>query len=95
MLYDAVRVPGGSEPLGMAELDEVQRFIAEAFRHGEAIGGAGDAAEPLPPGVEGSRVVVVGSDVQAFVDEFTYAIGQHRFPEREGARGGIGGGRRG
>jgi catalase len=92
VIYDAVCVPGGSEHvLALAELDEVARFIAEAFRHGKAIGVAGDAAELLAAGIEGAGVVVGGSDVQKFVDEFTTAIGQHRFPEREGARGGIGG----
>jgi catalase len=90
VLYDAVCVPGGAEHVrALAQLDEVGRFIEEAFRHGKAIGVAGDAVELLPPGCEGRGVVVGGSDVQQFVDDFTAAIGQHRFSEREGTRGGI------
>ncbi|MBV9577545.1 MAG: catalase, partial [Chloroflexi bacterium] len=96
VLYDAVCVPDGSEHVAaLAELDEVQRFLLEAFKHGKAIGVGRQAAELLPPGVEGPGVVIGDSDVDAFVTEFVAAIGEHRFPQREGARGGIGGRRRG
>ncbi|MBV9329755.1 MAG: catalase [Chloroflexi bacterium] len=95
-IYDAVCVPGGARHVAaLAELDEVQRFLTEAFKHGKPIGVVGEAAELLPPGVEGPGVVIGDSDVDAFTTEFVAAIGEHRFPQREGARGGIGGRRRG
>jgi catalase len=92
VLYDAVYVPGGADHVaGLAELNEVGVFLQEAFRHGKAIGVAAEAAELLPPGAEGSPGIVVGRSAgDAFAAEFAAAIGQHRFPEREGARGGVG-----
>ena len=78
-----------------ARLDEVGRFIAEAFKHGKAIGMTGEAAQ-LMPADAGAAGVVTGdaSSLGTFVEQFTQAIGQHRFVEREGARGGIGASRR-
>jgi catalase len=92
VLYDAVYVPGGAANVEtLSQLDEVSRFIEEAFKHGKPIAASGEAAQLLPwdgstPGV----VIGDGSDVTAFAEELLAAIGQHRFPEREGARGGIG-----
>ena len=95
MLYDAVCIPGGAEHVeALAELDEVQRFLTEAFKHGKAIGVMGEAAEVLPPSVEGPGVIRGDTDAQSFATQFIAAIGEHRFPMREGARGGIGGRRR-
>ncbi len=95
VLYDAVCVPGGADHVvGLAELDEVERFLAEAFRHGKAIGVLGDAIDLLPPGTDGAGVITGGTDAHAFIQEFVAAIGEHRFPERAGARGGSGGPRR-
>jgi catalase len=93
VLYDAVYVPGGAASVDMlGELDEVGRFLAEAFKHGKAIGASSEGTRLLPaqPGTPG---VVVGEDgdMEAFVEAFIAAIGEHRFPQREGARGGIGG----
>jgi catalase len=99
VLYDAVYVPGGAvHVIALAELDEVGRFLAEAFRHGKPIGFSGEAVDlmaVLPgrnrqaaalPGV----VTAPGGDMAGFVTEFKAAMAQHRFPEREGARGGSG-----
>jgi catalase len=92
VLYDAVYVPGGAANVEtLSQLDEVSRFIEEAFKHGKPIAASGEAAQLFPwdgstPGV----VIGDGSDVTGFAEELLAAIGQHRFPEREGARGGIG-----
>jgi catalase len=92
VLYDAVCVPGGADHVAeLAELDEVGRFLLESFKHGKSIGVVGEAAQLLPAGVGGPGVVIGdAANVQSFVDAFVEAIGEHRFPEREGARGGIG-----
>lgn len=96
VLYDAVCVPGGADHVAaLAELDEVGRFLLESFKHGKSVAVVGEAAQLLPPGVEGPGVVIDdGADIQSCVDAFIAAIGNHRFPEREGARGGIGATRR-
>jgi catalase len=92
VLYDAVFVPGGAAHVAaLAELDEVSRFLTEAFKHGKSIGVVAEAAELLPVEVQGPGVVVgQPAALGTFVTEFVAAIGNHRFPEREGARGGIG-----
>jgi catalase len=88
VLYDAVFVPGGAEHVQMLmQLDEVGRFLAEAYKHGKSIGLLGEASQLLPNGTDVPGVVT-GDD--GFVERFIQAIGEHRFPEREGARGGIG-----
>jgi catalase len=89
--YDAVYLPGGKASVDLlGELDEVDTFLAEAFRHGKAIGATGEGARLLParPGTPG---VVTGDaeSMDVFVAEFIAAIGEHRFPQRERARGGI------
>ncbi|MBV9897058.1 MAG: catalase [Chloroflexi bacterium] len=95
VLYDAVCIPGGAEHVqALSELDEVDVFLCEAFRHGKPIGVVAEAQELLPPNVKGPGVIVGGSDLAGFVEQFVAAIGQHRFPEREGARGGVGNSRR-
>jgi catalase len=96
VLYDAVYVPGGSASVdALGELDEVSRFVSEAFKHGKAIGASGEGARLLPaqPGTPG-LVIGEASTMAAFVEEFIAAIGEHRFPQREGTRGGIGTSRR-
>jgi catalase len=87
VLYDAVLVPGGAAHVeALLELDEVERFLAEAFKHGKVIGAFGEARQLLPAYLSGPGVIVG----DAFTEEFIAALGEHRFPEREGARGGIG-----
>jgi catalase len=86
VLYDAVCIPDGAEHVAaLAQLDAVRQFVAEAFRHGKTIGVVGEAAQLLPAGVEGEGVIA-GAAGDAFVQQFVDALGQHRFPSREGAR---------
>jgi hypothetical protein len=86
-----VLVPGGAAHVeALGGLDEVERFLTEAFKHGKVIGVLGEAFQLLPPAVSGSGVIV--SDT--FTDAFIVALGEHRFPDREGPRGGMGGRRR-
>jgi catalase len=96
VLYDAVCIPGGVDHVAtLSELDEVRRFVQEAFKHGKTIGVIGEAAQLLPSSVEGAGVIVGdASKASDFVEKFVQAVGQHRFPEREGQRGGIGAPRR-
>jgi catalase len=92
VLYDAVFVPGGGAHVQtLSELDEVGRFLAEAFKHGKSIGVLDEAAQLLPADAQGPGVVTgAASTVETFVEQFLQAIGEHRFPQREGTRGGIG-----
>jgi catalase len=97
VLYDAVYVPGGPASVELlGQMDEVRRFIVEAFKHGKPVGATGEAVQLLPAEVSGPGVVTAsdGSDPATFAEQFAAAIGEHRFPEREGARGGIGARRR-
>jgi catalase len=109
VLYDAVYVPGGRASVdALMRLDEVPRFLSEAYRHGKLIGLSGAAAEFLrvatadaisPDGAGkqadsstalGVLVSLDGADFAGFAQQFIEALARHRFPEREGARGGIG-----
>jgi catalase len=113
--YDAVFVPGGAASVeALRQMPEVGVFLAEALRHGKAVGVTGEAVQLLAdalgrePGAKrdgndgaaaaGSLGIIAaadGSNLAAFVDQFSSAIAQHRFPEREGERGGIGASRNG
>jgi len=108
--YDAVFVPGGAASVeALRQLPEVAQFVAEALRHGKAIGMTGEAVQLLADvlasdpsakrngndgsGANSSLGIIASADASnltAFVEQFVAAIAQHRFPEREGARGGIG-----
>ncbi|MBV9355210.1 MAG: catalase, partial [Chloroflexi bacterium] len=97
---------GAASVAALREMDEALRFLSEAYRHGKVIGLTGEATELLPavaPGDgradgkalsagDGTGVVTRsdGADLDAFLREFVAALAQHRFPEREGARGGVG-----
>jgi catalase len=91
-----VYIPGGAAHVEqLSELDEVGRFIAEAFKHGKPIGMTGEAVQLMPADADAPGLVRGdASSLGTFVEQFTQAIGQHRFAEREGARGGIGASRR-
>jgi catalase len=95
--YDAVFIPDGAEHVkALSEMDEAARFLQESFKHGKAIGVMGGAVQLLTPDIAGPGVVVgEGKNASSAVSDFVTAIGAHRFPEREGARGGIGKGRSG
>jgi catalase len=107
--YDAVYVPGGQPSVDvLRQLDDVGRFLAEAIRHGKAVGVTGEAVQLLSdvlgrdasaerngtPGTDKSGAGIIASaataNLEPFVDQFVFAIAQHRFPEREGSQSGIG-----
>jgi catalase len=111
VLYDAVYIPGGRANVDtLQQLDEVGRFLREAYAHGKVIGLTGEAVELLPAVApsdgllagDGQRaqqqpLAMMGvlaqpdaSALDSFAQQFIQAIAQHRFPEREGARGGVG-----
>jgi catalase len=113
--YDAVFVPGGAASVeALRQMPEVAVFLAEAIRHGKAVGVIGEAVQLLSDalgrgvgatgngddgsGGDGSLGIIAsadGSNLAAFVEQFVSAIAQHRFPQREGSRGGIGASRNG
>jgi catalase len=104
VLYDAVYVPGGAEHVqALLAQDEVVHFVSEALKHGKALGFTGEGVQMLAEvvGHNGRRngdaatpagVVTAesGANMTGFLKQFTAAIAQHRFPEREGSRGGAG-----
>ena len=96
VLYDAVFVPGGKASVDLlSELNEVALFLAEAFKHGKAIGASGEGTRLLPAEKGAPGIVTGESDnMKVCVADFIAAIGEHRFPDREPARGGLAAGRR-
>ncbi|MEE1787097.1 catalase [Streptomyces sp. SP17BM10] len=89
VLYDAVVVPDGCEPVLSADPDAV-RFLAEALRHGKPVALLGSGVElaraagfGAPGGLHG--VAVSGPDEpagRAFWDGFARLGERHRFPSR-------------
>ncbi len=100
VLYDAVLVAGGAssvETLGAN--GAALRYVAEAFKHGKAVGGIGAGVELLREAplngarlsdgdlVDAAGVVTLGSDgngqLGQFARAFAEAIARHRHFERE------------
>ncbi|MGH3260758.1 MAG: catalase, partial [Trebonia sp.] len=100
VLYDAVLVAGGAD--GVTELcgnGAAIRYVAEAYKHGKAVGAIGDGVALLREAplngarlsdnglVEESGVVthaaVGADDLRAFAAAFGHAIAQHRHHDRE------------
>jgi len=100
VLYDAVLVAGGTssvETLGAN--GAALRYVAEAFKHGKAVGGIGAGVELLRAAalngarlsdgelVDAAGVVTLGADgdgqPEQFAQAFADAVAQHRHFERE------------
>ncbi|GII03650.1 catalase [Planobispora takensis] len=88
VLYDAVLVPGGQESARELSLDGLAvHYVAEAFKHGKAIGALGSGSRLLEiarlgPGRHPGVVTDDGDDVDGFVKAFAAAVAAHRHPER-------------
>ena len=97
VLYDAVVVPGGERAARTLSGDGgALHFIAEAFKHGKAVGAIGDGAALLPlahvrglqpngDGVTADRGVVVAEasgDHAEFNHELVQAVARHRHWDR-------------
>jgi catalase len=99
VLYDAVVIPGGAESVRALEADgEAVRFVAEAFKHGKAIGAIGDGRRLLvtarlndvhaeAAGIADQGGVVTQADPggasEAFVEALSTAIAAHRHYDRD------------
>ncbi|GAB2689801.1 catalase [Thalassiella azotivora] len=83
--FDAVLVAGAAPGTGGDELDpRVVLFLSEAYRHGKALGGWGDAeralgASAVPTAGPG---VVVGEDAEAVLAEVATLMAEHRVWDR-------------
>lgn len=97
VLYDAVFVPGGQASIAtLRGQGDALHFINESFKHGKAIGAAGDGVEVLraanlagvdlsgPQGQPGLGVIVSnGSELVDLTQNFILAVARHRFWNRE------------
>ncbi|MFC5749632.1 catalase [Actinomadura rugatobispora] len=98
VLYDAVLIPGGAESARTLKSDGLAvHFVAEAFKHGKAIGAVGDGIEVLEraglPGVayagngDGTRsdrgVVTRRGPADDFAPRLIEAIAAHRHWDRD------------
>ncbi|MEO3787702.1 catalase [Actinocorallia sp. B10E7] len=83
VLYDAVYVPGGDESVEELGKDgDALHFVTEAYKHGKAVAGSGEAARSLleragvPASAEG--VVTGNASAAEFTNAFTEAVAAHR-----------------
>ncbi len=91
VLYDAVYVPGGEKSISDLRSDgEALHFITEAYKHGKAVAGSGQAAQQLleHAGVPIPADGVVTGDAAAsdFTSAFAAAIAAHRHFTRNSAQ---------
>ncbi|GAB2828380.1 catalase [Actinocorallia aurea] len=85
VLYDAVLVPDGeAHAAALATDSDFVRFVAEAYKHGKAIGavGAGRGLLDRISAESGEGVVVASSADGDFGTAFTAAVAAHRHPRR-------------
>ena len=88
VFYDDVFVAGGEDPAKMAAMGLVKAFLAEAFKHGKAIGATAVAAQVIKAAhlphvaARGSPElgVLVGDDI---ADDFIAALMTPRFHNRD------------
>ncbi|HSK14143.1 MAG TPA: catalase, partial [Phnomibacter sp.] len=99
VLYDAVYVPKGTNSVASlaADPDAIQ-FLNEAYKHCKAIAADEEAIQVLQATFFGKRIealrsdhsensgVIIHADPMILVDEFIYAIAQHRFWDEEHSR---------
>ncbi|GAA4615589.1 catalase [Actinoallomurus liliacearum] len=98
VLYDAVIVPGGKESVTALEADgSAVQFVAEAFKHGKAIGAIGDGIRLLSSArlngvnnhgealtADQGVVMQSASGVTGeFVEQFVMAVAAHRHHNRD------------
>ncbi|MEU8267261.1 catalase [Sphaerisporangium sp. NPDC049002] len=88
VLFDAVVVPGGEESVrALAEDGDAVHFVAEAYKHGKAVGALGTGAELLEPAHvtfdhDQGVLISAGEDLEGFIASFAAAVAAHRFPRR-------------
>jgi catalase len=88
VLFDAVVVPGGEESVrALAEDGDAVHFVAEAYKHGKAVGALDEGARLLEPArvtaaPEQGVVTTPGPDLEGFLASFAAAVAAHRFHNR-------------
>ena len=95
VLFDAVFIPGGQQSVDALSADpHAVLFVKEAYKHGKAIAATDEGAALIamaarsggaPDGKFRGPGVISGSGKKAndaFVKNFSTAIGKHRFPDR-------------
>ncbi|MBV9022093.1 MAG: DJ-1/PfpI family protein, partial [Ktedonobacteraceae bacterium] len=95
IMYDAVFIPGGQASVQqLMQQGDARHFVAEAFKHGKAIGAVGEGIELLHhadipssslaesrgrvASMQGIVTVQDSSDLNPFIEQFAKAIAQHR-----------------
>ncbi|AWN22616.1 catalase HPII [Deinococcus irradiatisoli] len=86
VIYDAVYLPGGSASLkALGQLGDALRFVAQAYKHGKAVGSSPDGLALLKQaGVAVSAEQGVLDLSKQSADDFVEALAQHRFWNRSG-----------
>ena len=83
-LYDAVFVPGGSGVASLKKKGDPHVFLAQAYKHGKAIGVLGEATDllldALPDGLsedqlDGHGVTIGQNEPQPAIDRFVSSVG--------------------
>lgn len=88
VLFDGVFIPDGKSTSTLKEMDEVQEFINDSFKHCKFIAADGNAVEVLKntlakPDKDKGIVTGASSEIKTLADDFIKKLGTHRFWERE------------
>ncbi len=91
VLFDAVYIPDGVGLTVLAESDEVNEFLSDAYKHCKVIGADGRAVSILSAANFASKItnddegLIVTKEAasEKFAKDFIQAMGKHRFWERE------------
>ncbi|MFC4476401.1 catalase [Flavobacterium chungangensis] len=91
VLFDAVYIPDGLGLTVLAESDEVNEFLNDAYKHCKVIGADGKAVSLLSAANFASKItnddqgLIVSKEAagEKFTKDFIQAMGKHRFWERE------------
>jgi catalase len=91
VLFDAVYIPDGLGLSVLADSDEVNEFLNDAYKHCKVIAADGRAeailsAAPFAPKItneDGGLIITSDVASESFAQEFIAAMGKHRFWERE------------
>ncbi|MET3034087.1 hypothetical protein [Flavobacterium johnsoniae] len=91
VLFDAVYIPDGLGLSVLADSDEVNEFLNDAYKHCKVIGADGRAEAVLSAASFASKItnedkgIVIAKEAgtEKFAADFIAAMGKHRFWERE------------
>ena len=91
VLFDSVYIPHGQDIKVLAENDDVQEFLNDAYKHCKVIAADGEGQKVIKAAAFATKISkndkgIIMSDNQSsddFTKEFITAMGKHRFWERE------------